>query len=141
MISYATQIFPGFHTYPCPYVVRPYEVAAETFQAFSLLGQNLKRVPDGEIFLKAARESRIVLTFDLDFGEILAHMGDRFVSVVLFRLHNTRSIHVISRLRDVLGDTSELLSKGAIVVVEEGRHRVRQIPLRGEKPFPAQGVV
>ena len=34
--------------------------------------EGLQRMPDGDIFLKAATESRILLTFDLDFGEILA---------------------------------------------------------------------
>jgi predicted nuclease of predicted toxin-antitoxin system len=65
-----------------------------------------------------------VLTFDLDFGEILALIGGRRVSVVLFRLHNTRSSHVIDRLASVLRDSSEPLEQGAIVVVEESRYRV-----------------
>jgi len=95
-----------------------------------LADEHLQQMPNGEIFLKAARESRIVLTFDLDFGEILALVGEQFVSVVLFRLHNTRTAHVISRLQDVLSNSSELLNEGAIILVEEGRHRVRQLPLR-----------
>lgn len=37
--------------------------------------EGLQRLPNGEIFQKAAREHRIVLTFDLDFGEILAGSG------------------------------------------------------------------
>ena len=48
-----------------------------------------RRLPNGEIFQKAGGEQRIVLTFDLDFGEILAGSGNQIVSVVLFRLRNT----------------------------------------------------
>ena len=42
----------------------------EGHDAVHLRDQGLHRLPDPEIFLKAAREERIVLTFDLDFGEI-----------------------------------------------------------------------
>ena len=34
--------------------------------------EGLQRMSDSDIFRKAATESRILLTFDLDFGEILA---------------------------------------------------------------------
>jgi len=97
-----------------------------------LRDENLHHLPNGEIFLKAALESRIVLTFDLDFGEILALIGARRVSVVLFRLHNTRSSHVIDRLASVLSESGEPLEQGAIVVVEESRYRVRRLPIRQE---------
>ncbi len=57
--------------------------------AVHLRDEGLQRLPNGEIFQKAGREQRIVLTFDLDFGEILAGSGNQIVSVVLFRLRNT----------------------------------------------------
>jgi predicted nuclease of predicted toxin-antitoxin system len=37
-----------------------------------------------------------LVTFDLDFGEIAALAGERKVTVVVFRLHNTRAAHVMS---------------------------------------------
>jgi predicted nuclease of predicted toxin-antitoxin system len=89
----------------------------------------LQRLPNGEIFQKAGREQRIVLTFDLDFGEILAASAGQIVCVVLFRLGNTRSDFVIQRLGDVLNQSSADLAQGAIVVVEDGRHRVRRLPI------------
>jgi len=91
--------------------------------------EGLQRLPNGEIFQKAYVEGRIVLTFDLDFGEIVANSGGRIVSVVLFRLHNTRTDHAIERLDAVLRQSSSELAAGAVVVVEEGRHRVRKLPL------------
>jgi predicted nuclease of predicted toxin-antitoxin system len=91
--------------------------------------EGLQRLPNGKIFQKAHVEHRIVLTFDLDFGEILAHCAGEIVSVVLFRLHNTRTDHVVDRLATVVRQSSDELATGAIVVVEEGRHRVRKLPL------------
>jgi len=38
--------------------------------AIHLRDDGLQKLPNGEIFRKAIREQRVVLTFDLDFGEI-----------------------------------------------------------------------
>jgi len=97
--------------------------------AVHLRDEGLQRLPNGEIFLNAAHEQRIVLAFDLDFGEIIAASGGGNVSVVIFRLRNTRSAHVIDRLNSVLQECEDELNRGAIVVVEESRHRVRRLPI------------
>ncbi|MBV6342361.1 DUF5615 family PIN-like protein, partial [Candidatus Magnetobacterium casense] len=88
---------------------------------------------NGKIFDKAYAENRIVLTFDLDFGEIIALSGGRTISVIIFRLHNTRTPHVIERLCRVLKDSRQAIEDGAIVVVEEFRHRVRRLPFKQER--------
>ena len=102
---------------------------SEGHDAVHLRDEGLHRLPNGEIFRKAAEERRIVLTFDLDFGEILALSGDASVSVVLFRLRNTSTPFVLGRLKTVLADSGESLEKGAVVIVEDGRHRMRRLPL------------
>ncbi len=75
----------------------------------------------------------MILTFDLDFSEIAALSSGRKTSVVLFRLHNTRTVNVINRLSTVLAKSMEALEKGAVVVVEESRHRVRYLPIGGQE--------
>lgn len=92
--------------------------------------EGLHRLADADILAKAAREARIVLTFDLDFGELLALSGESTVSVILFRLRNTRTPNVIERLNTVLRHCGAALERRAIVVVEDGRHRVRHLPVR-----------
>src|SRR5260370_1789819 len=87
------------------------------YDAIHLRDEGLQRLPDPDIFNKAHSERRIILTFDLDFGEIAAFSGGRIVSVVLFRLHNTRTPHVIERLGSAL-NSREALEKGAVVGVE-----------------------
>ncbi len=86
-------------------------------------------MPNGEIFSKPIAEKRIVLAFDLDFGEIVALSKGKKASVVLFRLRNTRTAHVIKRLAAVLADSAAALERGALVVVEESRHRIRNFPI------------
>jgi predicted nuclease of predicted toxin-antitoxin system len=94
-----------------------------------LRDDGLQRMTDSDVFRKAASEKRVLLTFDLDFGEILALSRESAVSVVLFRLHNTGTPHVIERLKIALGETKEMLEAGSIVVVEESRLRMRRLPL------------
>lgn len=101
----------------------------QAHDATHLRDEGLHRSPNGDIFVKAVAEERVVLTFDLDFGEIAALTRGRKASIVLFRLHNTRTPHVIARLTAVLADCADALQRGAIVVVEESRHRVRCLPI------------
>ena len=96
--------------------------------------EGLHRIPNGEIFTKAISEDRVIMTFDLDFGEIVALSKGQKASIILFRLHNTRTSHLINRLATVLSDVSDALEKGAVIVVEESRHRVRYLlPRRTER--------
>lgn len=100
---------------------------AEGHDTVHLREEGLQRLPNGMIFKKAADEKRILLSFDLDFGEILALSGNRRVSVVLFRLRDARGNRQVERLGKVLADSSSPLKSGAVIVVEDGRHRVREL--------------
>lgn len=97
--------------------------------ATHLRDQGLQRMPNGAIFEKAIREDRIVITFDLDFGEIAALTEGRKTSVILFRLKNTRTHQVIERLSSVIECFADPLEKGSIVTVEDTRSRVRYFPI------------
>ena len=78
------------------------EWLARSHDTVHLRDRQLQRLPNGDIFQLAAQEKHVVLTFDLDFGEILAGCGGQLVSVILFRLVNTRPDNVILRLDSVL---------------------------------------
>ena len=95
--------------------------------------QGLHRLPNGDIFTKAQAEDRVVVTFDLDFGEIVAMCGPRPQGVVIFRLRNTRTPNVIGRLGTVLQESSAALEEGVVVIVEDARHRVRRFPFKPER--------
>ena len=101
--------------------------------AIHLRDQGLHRMPDGEIFEKAIREDRIVITFDLDFGEIAALTEGRRTSVILFRLKNTRTPHAIERLSSVIERFTDALKRGSVLTVEDTRCRVRYFPIGAER--------
>ena len=82
--------------------------------ATHLREEGLQRLPNGEIFNKAIAESRVVVTFDLDFGEIVALAKGRKAGVILFRLRNTRTSFVIQRLSDVISECVDALTRALL---------------------------
>ena len=90
--------------------------------------EGLARLPNGQIFSKAIVEDRVILTCDLDFGEIAAMAKQPTTGVVKFRLKNTRADHVIDRLSVVLKMIGRELEHGVVVTVEESRFRIREFP-------------
>lgn len=113
-------------------------VSVTTVQALRAAGhetmhlreEGLIRLPDAEIAAKALRERRIVLTFDLDFGNILAAARGAAPSVIIFRLRNQTPAAVNPRLLRVIANCAADLSSGAIIIVEDDRYRVRRLPIR-----------
>jgi len=85
---------------------------------------------DADILAHARSQKRIVLTFDLDFGDLLAAAGESLPSVVLVRTHNQRAESVTPRVVDVAGRFARELETGALIVVEDARVRLRRLPLR-----------
>lgn len=97
--------------------------------AVHLREEGLHRAADELVFAKALAEDRIVLTFDLDFGDLAVFTRDRPARIILFRLENARTPHVIDRLGTVLSVSSDVLQRPVIVIVEDSRHRVRYLPI------------
>lgn len=80
---------------------------------------------------------RVLVTLDTDFGTLLAHSGDALPSVVLFRGDVTRhpgrqAALLLANLEQIEGD----LTEGALVVIGDGRVRVRRLPIHDEPDRP-----
>ena len=58
------------------------------YDAVHLRDEGFLRMADSDILDKARLENRVVLTFDLDFGDLLAASGEKLPSVIIFRLRN-----------------------------------------------------
>jgi predicted nuclease of predicted toxin-antitoxin system len=85
-------------------------------------------LPDHTVFARAAEDGRIVVTFDLDFGEIVALRGVSGAGVALLRLRLVRQSRLRERLRVAIVEAADALQAGAIVVVEDARIRIRRMP-------------
>ena len=98
-------------------------------QAVHLQQQALHRLRDAEILEKARVEGSVLLTHDLDFGDLLAASGASLPSVVIFRLRNMRPEQVNRHLLKILSQHLDALEHGAIITVTEGQARIRYLPL------------
>jgi predicted nuclease of predicted toxin-antitoxin system len=103
---------------------------ADGHDAVHLIELGLNKLSDAGILAKARSENRVVLTNDLDFGDLMAASGDVLPSVISFRLANMRPENVNGHLRAILTNHSDLLKDGAIISVTEQKIRARRLPIR-----------
>lgn len=89
----------------------------------------LARATDTAILERSRGEGRIVLTVDLDFGQLLAATQQPLPSVVIFRVHDQTPASITPRLLQVIAERSADLEAGAIILVEDRRYRVRLLPI------------
>jgi predicted nuclease of predicted toxin-antitoxin system len=85
---------------------------------------------DMEIMRWAAAHGHIVFTHDLDFGALLAALQTDQPSVIQFRTGDIIPDHPGARVVALLEEYKSELENGALIVVEEGKNRIRILPLK-----------
>lgn len=89
--------------------------------------------PDEVVIARAEVESRLLLTFDKDFGELAYRHGlSATCGVVLFRLAVPSPDEVARRTLSVLQSRADW--SGHFAVVEESRVRLRPLPTSRKGP-------
>jgi predicted nuclease of predicted toxin-antitoxin system len=102
----------------------------EGYEAIHLHDVGLDELPDPDILAKARNEGYVLLTHDLDFGELLAASGADLPTVITFRLSDMTPNNVNRYLSDIVTHHSTLLVEGVIISVTESRIRARHLPIR-----------
>jgi|SRR5216683_3949176 len=87
----------------------------------------LATLPDRDLFARAVTEERILITFDLDFGDIAGAAGGAGPGVLLLRLRSPRQAHMRQRVQTAISLAAEALVAGAVVLVEDARIRIRSM--------------
>ena len=72
------------------------------YQTIHLHQEGLDKLSDAEILQKARLEGRILLTHDLDFGDLLAASEAELPSIIIFRMRNMRPERVNLHLKSIL---------------------------------------
>lgn len=104
------------------------------FDAVHVLDLGMAASSDDEIMAYALSDERIVIAADTDFGDLLALSGAPEPSVVLFRgLGNRRAGRQVLLLLANLATVEYSLREGAIVVFQNDRIRVRDLPVVDEQ--------
>ena len=92
--------------------------------------------PDHAILEHARNHGFVVLTHDLDFGDILAATGGEAPSVVQLRAANVSAEQTAPALLSALANHADALEGGALLTVDLLRSRIRLLPILrlGAKP-------
>jgi predicted nuclease of predicted toxin-antitoxin system len=95
---------------------------------WSTLGPS--NAPDTEIMAYAKANGYVVLTYDLDFGAILAATHGDKPSVVQIRAHDVSPEAIGQQTVRAIRQMAAELEEGALVTIDAGHARLRVLPLR-----------
>lgn len=98
--------------------------------AVHVLDYRLHAATDEAIFERAAHESRVIVSADTDFGTLLSLREATAPSVILFRgASPKRAEDQVALILNTLATIDAALRRGAIVVLERHRCRLRDLPI------------
>lgn len=95
------------------------------FDVKCLLEENLSTIDDEEVINIAKKEGRVIITFDLDFGQIYHFREEGKVGIIVLRLEDQTVESVNLVLHDFFANfkgQGDKIQKN-LIIVEEGRYR------------------
>lgn len=97
--------------------------------AIHLNDENLYTLEDDSIIEKAIDEDRIIITSDMDFGQLLALNRFRQASVIQFRTSDFTPVNIQNKLELLFTKFSNQLDGDFIITIEDNRIRFRKLPI------------
>ncbi len=88
--------------------------------------ENLLSQPDTVVGRAAKSEARMLLTLDVEFGDLRKYPPGSHPGIVLFRPRSLGPLAVNGLVREFVAGTDLRLLEGCVVVVEPSRLRVRR---------------
>jgi len=85
---------------------------------------------DIEIVQEARENQEVIITHDLDFGDLLAFSGESSPSIIIFRLRNTQLENLFAKILIAWPNIEQPLQNGALIVIGEQNIRVRELPIQ-----------
>ncbi len=99
------------------------------YDVYRISEKGLPKAKDSELVDIAIKEQRAILTMDLDFSAIIARSQKSVPSAIIFRLSDESHENINNLLKNILPTVETEILKGAIVIIEDDRFRVRNLPI------------
>lgn len=101
----------------------------EGHEAVHVAHIGLGQAPDEEIMARARKESRIIVTADLDYTRLLALAGSSGPGIILLRGGNYSDKEMLGFLKRALATIPSAQVPNSIVVVDRKSIRRRRLPI------------
>lgn len=101
-------------------------LASAGHDAHSITEQGLGGRPDERVIEVCKRENRALITFDLDFSNIVAYPPKDYAGLVVLRLNSQAHPAAESAVRRVLSLLATEALLGRLWIVEETRIRIQE---------------
>lgn len=85
---------------------------------------------DIEIVQEARENQEVIITHDLDYGDLLAFSGEASPSVIILRLRNTQLDNLFAKILAAWPNIEQPLQNGALIVISNQKIRIRELPIR-----------
>lgn len=96
--------------------------------AMTVADEGLSGSADPKVLVAATAESRVLLTFDLDFADIRHYPAGTHAGIVVFRLADQRWTAMEEPARQLVASGILERIRGGLAIVDEVRIRVRTGP-------------
>lgn len=93
--------------------------------AVSVFDQNLQGTSDLNLAEICKRETRAIVSLDLDFADIRTYPPNEFSGIVVLRVVRQDKLHVISVFQQIIPLLLREELKGHLWIVEESQVRIR----------------
>jgi len=82
--------------------------------------------PDSEILKQAVKEKRILVTEDIEFGNIILYPPKTHYGIILLRFRHRSENEIHAVLKMVLEEIQPDEFKGTLIVVDADKYRIRR---------------
>ncbi|MFQ5455033.1 MAG: DUF5615 family PIN-like protein [Nitrospirota bacterium] len=97
----------------------------EHYDVMTIIDQGLKGVEDCSIADICRKESRIIVTLDLDFSDIRVYPPDNYSGIMVIRVKRQSRQHVINIFKQAIPLLKEEPIHQYLWIIEESRIRIR----------------
>jgi predicted nuclease of predicted toxin-antitoxin system len=91
----------------------------------------MQAATDSEIFARAAREERALISADADFASLLALRYETSPSLILLRRGPKKPADQLKLILANLPTIKDPILEGSVVVIQPERIRARRLPIAG----------